>query len=149
MTTTIKKFTLKFNLTTDRPSASCDAVGFFAELLGSAKGYETHAKERLINSFIREQEFKTQTKNLWSYEMKAKNDTVTVLATPKITFLPLEGDLEAMQGALTQAKISASFFDNQISKHLDTVGIKTTRANIRVYRKSYIAQISKLLSKKS
>lgn len=145
---TVKKFTLKFEgLKTARPGVTCAAENFWSVLYSdnySAK----QAKTTLIGHFISAQNEKThenkQPEALWSYNVNTKSNT-TVYAAPSIAFIALPGDLETMQRALTQAKISASFFDVQIEKHLESVGIKTTRANVRVYRKSYIAQISKLL----
>ncbi|MFW9606726.1 MAG: hypothetical protein ACMV0I_09340 [Pseudomonas sp.] len=148
---TVKKFVLKFeNLDTTRPGVICDAENF-ASVLHSGHYSVEQAKTMLISHFISAQNEKTNEigntsqETIWSYNVNTKSNTTTIYAVPKINFLPIEGDLETMQGALTQAKISASFFDGQISKQLDTVGIKTTRANIRAYRKSYISQISKLL----
>lgn len=149
MNTDVKKFVLKFGgFDTTRPGVTCDSENFASVLYNEYS--EIEGKRLLISHFIASQNYKSyenkQLSPIWSYNVNTKsNTTTTIYASPSIGFLPIEGDLETMQAALTRAKISASFFDNQISKHLDSVGIKTTRANIRAYRNSYISQISKLL----
>lgn len=148
MNTDVKKFVLKFGgFDTTRPGVTCDSENFASVLYNEYS--EIEGKRLLISHFIAAQNYKSyenkQLSPIWSYNMNTKSNTTTIYAAPSIGFLPIEGDLETMQAALTRAKISASFFDNQISKHLDSVGIKTTRANIRAYRESYKDQISKLL----
>lgn len=152
VTPTPTKFVLKFDLSAVRPSVTCEATKFHSELIGNYKfSNVTHVKNLLVKHFIAAQNYKShenkQLSPIWSYNVNTKSNTTTttIYAAPSIGFLPIEGDLETMQAALTRVKISASFFDNQISKHLDSVGIKTTRANIRAYRESYKGQISKLL----
>lgn len=149
MATTIKKFTLKFeNLDTTRPGVTCAAENF-ASVLHSGHYSVEQAKTMLINHFIAAQNEKMSENNqsspIWSNDVTTKNTTTTIYAAPSIAFIALPGDLETMQAALTTAKVAPTFFDNQISKHLESVSIKTTRANIRAYRKSYISQISKML----
>lgn len=150
------KFVLKFDLSAARPSVVCDSTGFFSELIGDYKfSNVANVKNLLIKHFIareeaadydnKQQQQQQQQQTIWVYNVNTKNTTTTVYAAPSIAFWPVEGDFEAMQAALTSAKISATFFDSQIEKHLESVGIKTTRENVRVYRKSYISQISKLL----
>lgn len=146
MATTIKKFVLKFvDFNTTRPGVTCESENFASALHSVDKfAANTHKKTLLIKHFIASQNEKTQPEQIWSYNVTTKN-TTTVYAAPSIAFIALPGDLETMQAALTSAKISATFFDSQIEKHLESVGVKTTRSNVRAYRESYISQISKML----
>ena len=144
----VKKFVLKFGgFDTTRPGVVCESENFWSELYNEYS--EIEGKRLLIGHFISAQNYKSyenkQPEPIWSYNVNTNTTTTTIYAAPSITFFPLHGDLETMQRALTQAKISATFFDGQISKHLTSVGIPATRANVRVYRKSYTSQISKLL----
>ncbi len=141
------KFVLKFDLSAYRPSVVCKSTGFHSELYGDYKFSNVAAvKDLLVKHFIaREEEDTTNTNTFWVYNVNNTNITATVYRAPRLAFWPVEGDFEAMASALTQAKVGASFFDVQIEKHLTSVGIKTTRENVRLYRKPYIAQISKML----
>lgn len=148
---TVKKFVLKFvDFNTARPGVTCAAENF-ASVLHSDNYSAKQAKTALISHFISAQNEIARENNqpspIWSYNMTTKSNTTTtaVYAAPKINFIPIKGDLETVQSALTQAKVCASFFDSQIEKHLESVGVKTTRSNVRAYRKSYISQISKML----
>lgn len=147
-TTPVKKFVLKFDLSGTRPSVVCESIGFYSELIGDyVSSSTTCVKDLLVKHFVaREEATADNTQKFWVYNVKAKStNTATVYRAPRIIFWPVEGDFEAMQTALTSSKISATFFDSQIVKHMQSVGIPATRENVRVYRDSYKEQISKLL----
>lgn len=146
-TITPKKFVLKFDLSGTRPSVVCESIGFYSELIGDyVSSSTTCVKDLLVKHFVaREEATADNTQKFWVYNVKAKStNTATVYRAPRIIFWPIEGDFEAMQTALTSSKISATFFDSQIVKHVQSVGIPATRENVRVYRESYKEQISKL-----
>lgn len=146
--TPVKKFTLKFDLSAARPSVVCESTGFHSELYGDHKfSNVAYVKNLLIKHFIaREEATADNTQKFWVYNAKAKNtNTTTVYRAPRVIFWPTEGDFEAMQTALTSSKISATFFDAQIVKHLESAGVVVTSENVRVYRNSYKDQLSKLL----
>lgn len=145
MKTEVKKFVLNFDFKDSKFSATCDDAEFERSLLCDELSQE-YAKVELVKQFIKSQNYnETTNRKIWFYDMKQNTNTTTIYCAPIIDLKPHACDLETMQAALTRAKISASFFDSQIEKHLESVGIKTTRANIRAYRESYKDQISKLL----
>lgn len=149
---TVKKFVLKFDLSAYRPSVVCESTGFYSELIGDYKfSNVVYVKNLLVKNFIAREESadydnkQQQQQTIWVYDMNNATNTTTVYRAPRIIFWPCDGDFKAMQTALTSSKISATFFDSQIVKHMQSVGIPATRENVRAYRNSYKSEISKLL----
>lgn len=146
----VKKFTLKFDLDTARPSVVCESTGFYSELVGDYTfSNVAYVKNLLVKHFIVREEAadydNKQQQPIWVHNVNNTNITATVYRAPRIIFWPMEGDFETMSNALTSSKISATFFDKQISQHLESAGVVVTRENVRIYRNSYKEQISKLL----
>lgn len=142
----VKKFVLKFDFNDSKFSATCDNAEFERSLLCDKLSHE-YAKTELIKQFIKSQNYnENTTQKIWFYDMKQNtNNTLTIYCAPRIDFKPCADDFETMSDALTTVKVPVSFFDTQIIKHLESVGVVVTSKNVRIYRASYKDQISKLL----